>query len=80
MWDYKFYQDKEENEPVKDFILSLDAKRRGKLLQIIQILSEFDHTLPFPYSSQVAGKIRELSAHYGRSLYRILYYCRVNLK
>lgn len=75
MWNYEFYQDEEGNEPVKDFILSLDAKKRGKLLQIIQILSEFGHNLPFPYSSQVEGKIRELRAHYGRSLYRILYYC-----
>lgn len=74
MFDYEFYQDEEGNEPVKDFLLFLDAKRRGKLLQIIQILSEFGPTLPFPYSSQVEGKIRELRSHYGRTLYRILYY------
>ncbi len=75
MWRYEFYQDAEGNEPVKDFLLSLDAKRRGKLLQIIQILSEFGPNLPFPYSSQVEGKIRELRTHYGKTLYRILYYC-----
>ena len=74
MWDYEFYQDEEGNEPVKNFILSLDARRKGKLLQIIQILSEFGDALPFPYSSQVEGKIRELMTHYGRTLYRILYY------
>lgn len=74
MWDYEFYQDEEGNEPVKDFLLSLDGKKRGKLLQIIQILSEFGHAIPFPYSSQVEGKIKELRAHYGRTLYRILYY------
>ncbi len=75
MWRYEFYQDAEGNEPVKDFLLSLDAKRKGKLLQIIQILSEFGPNLPFPYSSQVEGKIRELRTHYGKTLYRILYYC-----
>ena len=75
MWSYEFYRDEDRNEPVKDFLLSLDAKRRGKLLQVIQILSEFGTTLLFPYSSQVEGKIRELRAHYGRTLYRILYYC-----
>jgi len=37
MWDYEFYQDEEGNEPVKNFILSLDARRKGKLLQIIQM-------------------------------------------
>lgn len=30
--------------------------------------------LPFPYSSQVEGKLRELRAHYGNELYRVLYY------
>lgn len=75
MWNYEFYRDDEGNEPVKDFLLSVDSKRRGKMLQIIQILSEFGHTLPFPYSSQVEGKMRELRTHYGKSLYRILYYC-----
>jgi phage-related protein len=75
MWGYEFYRDEEGTEPVKDFLLSLDTKRRGKLLQTIQILSEFGYALPFPYSSQVDGKIRELRTHYGRTLYRILYYC-----
>lgn len=75
MWSYEFYQDKEGNEPVKNFFLSLDTKKRGKLLQLIQILSEFGPTLPFPYSSRVEGKIRELRTHYGKTLYRILHYC-----
>lgn len=74
MWEYEFYEDDQGKEPVKNFLLSLDKKRRGKLLQIIQILSEFGTTLPFPYSSHVEGKIRELRTHYGRMLYRILYY------
>lgn len=75
MWNYEFYRDAKGNEPVKNFLLSLDPKKRGKALQMIQILSEFGPNLPFPYSSQVEGKIRELRAHYGRTLYRILYYC-----
>ncbi|MGQ9628933.1 MAG: type II toxin-antitoxin system RelE/ParE family toxin [bacterium] len=43
-------------------------------MQIIQILAEFGPTLPFPYSSQVEGKLRELRTHYGKRLFRILYY------
>ena len=31
-------------------------------------------TLPFPYSSQVEGKIRELRAHHGWRQIRILYF------
>jgi phage-related protein len=74
MWSYEFYRDRKGDEPVREFILSLDQKPRGKVLQAIQILSEFGPTLPFPYSSQVEGKLRELRAHYGKTLYRILYY------
>jgi len=74
MWRYGFYQDREGEEPVREFILSLDKKARGKVLQAIQILSEFGPALPFPYSSHVEGKLRELRAHYGKTLYRILYY------
>jgi phage-related protein len=30
--------------------------------------------VPFPYSSQVRGRIRELRAHYGDDHYRVLYF------
>jgi phage-related protein len=74
MWSYEFYSDDQGYEPVREFILSLDDKRRGKVLQMIQILSEFGPNLPFPYSSQVEGKLRELRIHYGKSHLRIIYY------
>ena len=38
------------------------------------MLAERGPSLPFPYSTQVEGPLRELRAHYGRDLYRILYY------
>jgi len=47
MWNYEFYQDEEGQEPVKDFLLSLPSKHRGKVLQTIQILSEFGINLPY---------------------------------
>jgi len=30
--------------------------------------------VPFPYSSHIEGKLRELRAHYGKTLYRVLYF------
>lgn len=74
MWDYEFYSDAKGHEPVRDFLLSLDKKTRGKILQFIEILAEFGPFLPFPYSSQIEGKLRELRTHYGRKLFRVLYY------
>jgi phage-related protein len=46
----------------------------GKILQVLQMLEEWGPRLPFPYSSQVAGRLRELRIHYGRTLYRVFYY------
>ena len=77
MWSFEFYTDNGQ-EPVRDFLLSLSPKPRGKVLQAIQILSEFGVNLPFPYLSQVEGRLRELRTHYGRSQYHVLYYCDAN--
>ncbi len=78
MWSVEFYQDQNEQKPVRDFLLSLRPKPRGKVLQGIQILSEFGIDLPFPYSSQVDGRLRELRVREGKNQYRILYYGDAN--
>jgi phage-related protein len=69
-----FYESDEEGCPVQTFLDALDTKRRAKLLAMIRLLEEQGPTLPFPYSSQVRGKIRELRAHYGHEHYRVLYF------
>src|SRR5260370_5700570 len=38
------------------------------------LLAEQGPTLPFPYSSQVRGKIRELRTQHGRENLRVLYF------
>ena len=78
MWPVEFYQNQNEQKPVRDFLLSLQPKPRGKVLQGIQILSEFGIDLPFPYSSQVEGRLRELRVREGKNQYRILYYGDAN--
>jgi hypothetical protein len=70
MWRYDFYRDDNGEEPVRIFLDSLNEKQRGKILQAFEILSGFGPTLPFPYSSHVEGKLRELRSHYGKTLYR----------
>ena len=73
-WAVEFYESDEHGCPVQDFLDSLDKPRRAKLLAIIAFLREQGPTLPFPYSSQVRGKIRELRTQYGKERYRILYF------
>jgi phage-related protein len=73
-WEVDFYVDQHGHCPVEDFLDALPDKHVGKILQIIHLLEEFGPNLPFPYSSQIEGKLRELRAHYGKTHYRLLYY------
>lgn len=59
---------------MQEFLDGLDKPRRGKLVATIKLLEEQGPALPFPYSSQVQGKLRELRAHYGSEHFRILYF------
>lgn len=73
-WTVAFYESEEDGCPVRDFLDGLNEARRAKVLAVIKLLEEEGPTLPFPYSSQVRGKIRELRAHYGKEHYRVLYF------
>lgn len=71
-----YYCDANGVEPVRDFISELDLDRRVVLrsqIDRLNLLSDAVPHLPFPHSSQVDGELRELRAHYGRELYRVLY-------
>jgi phage-related protein len=73
-WAVAFYESKEDGVPVMAFLDALGPPRRAKLLAMIRLLEEWGPTLPFPYSSQVRGRLRELRTHYGREQYRVLYF------
>jgi len=73
-WKVDFYEEKDGTCPVEEFLTSLPDKHVGKVLQVIQLLEEWGPILPFPFSSQIEGRLRELRIQYGKSNYRILYY------
>ena len=64
-WEVDLYEDKKGLRPVEKFFDSITGKHLGKALQVIQMLKERGPNLPFPYSSQVEGKLRELRVHHG---------------
>jgi len=71
-----YYRAPDGTEPVRDFLLSLDKKRRVSLrnqIARLNLLSDEIPHLPFPHSSQVEGELRELRCHYGAEHYRVLY-------
>ena len=73
-WAVEFYESRTGGCPVRDFLLGLDVPRRVKLVAVIRLLEEMGPNLPFPYSSQIRGKLRELRTHYGKEHYRVLYF------
>jgi len=73
-WTVDFYQEVDGSAPVEEFLDSLRTEGRAKALALVQALKIHGPNLPFPYSSQAAGKIRELRTQYGRDKIRILYF------
>jgi phage-related protein len=73
-WKVDFYQEPDGAAPVETFLQGLSVERRAKALALIQELKSQGPALPFPYSSQVDGRIRELRTQYGKEKIRILYF------
>ena len=73
-WQIEFYEREEDGCPVQDFLNALDKPARAKVLALVRLLAEQGPTLPFPYSSPVRGKIRELRTQHGRENLRVLYF------
>ncbi|HET9275476.1 MAG TPA: type II toxin-antitoxin system RelE/ParE family toxin [Gemmatimonadales bacterium] len=73
-WAVAFYASEADGTPVATFLDALETPRRAKVLALIRLLEEQGPALPFPYSSQVRGRLRELRAHFGRDQYRVLYF------
>ena len=69
-----FYEKGDGTAPVEQFLDGLERPARAKGLAIIKNLKDQGLNLPFPYSSQVKGKLRELRTQYGKDKLRILYF------
>jgi len=65
------------SEPVDAFMEALrDPDRQAALdnqIERLNMLRPNDPPLPFPWSSQLEGELRELRCHYGSEHYRVLY-------
>jgi len=74
-WVVEFYQEAPgRRAPVEEFLAELPMKHKAKALGIVKRLEEVGMNLPFPYSSQVRGRIRELRTQQGKDKIRILYF------
>jgi hypothetical protein len=58
----------------EEFLDSLPKKDRAKLLGLISKLKQHGTKLPFPYSSQLDRRLRELRKRFLKTRLRILYF------
>lgn len=71
-----YYRERSGREPVREFLQALDVPGREAVVWGVELLTAMgvnDPPLPFPYSSQVTGELRELRCHAGRRHIRVLY-------
>ena len=73
-WRVDFFVDAPGDAPVEKYLAGLPMQHRAKLLALIKMLEEEGPNLPFPYSSQVRGRLRELRTQQGKDKLRILYF------
>ncbi len=73
-WQVDFFLDERARAPVEEYLTGLPVEHRAKLMALIKVLEQEGPNLPFPYSSQVRGKLRELRTQQGKDKLRILYF------
>ena len=73
-WQVEFFTDERGEAPVEEYLTSLPVQHRAKMLALLKMLEQEGPSLPFPYSSQVRGRLRELRSQQGKDKLRILYF------
>ncbi|MBO4872821.1 MAG: type II toxin-antitoxin system RelE/ParE family toxin [Lachnospiraceae bacterium] len=73
-FEVEFYEKANGEQPVKEFLNSLDKKMRAKMVSTITILQENGYELREPYSKHLKEGIFELRAKVGTDITRVLYF------
>ena len=77
-FEVEFYETSKGDQPVKEFLLSLDKKMRAKMADTISILQDNGYELREPYSKHISDGIFELRAKVGSDITRVLYFFYVD--
>lgn len=69
-----FYEKENGECPAEEFIDSLDAKMRAKIVGLLELLEEKGNSLREPYSKHIDDEIFELRCKVGNNITRVLYF------
>ena len=73
-----FFKDSKNKSPVLEYLNSLGAKEKAKILKYVEFLREHKGVLDEPYSKHIKGKIRELRVDFSNNRHRIFYFTFIN--
>ena len=73
-FEVQFYEKRNGDVPVEQFLNSLDMKMRAKLVGIISILQDYGNQLREPYSKIIEDGIYEIRGQVGNNITRVLYF------
>lgn len=79
-FEVEYYEDKNGEYPVEEFILSQEEKMQAKIFRMITLLEEYGNQLREPYSKELDDKIFELRIKQSSNITRILYFFVVGRK
>ncbi|MFI3213535.1 MAG: type II toxin-antitoxin system RelE/ParE family toxin [Eubacteriales bacterium] len=75
-----FYEKNNGEQPIKDFLCSLDMKMRAKMFRCMDILKKNGNELREPYTKPLGNGIFELRAKQGSDISRVLYFFVIGKK
>ena len=73
-WEVEFYKDRNNHNPLKEFLDDLPVAVRAKVVRILALLAEQGVLLKEPYTRQIRNKIRELRIKDNLGHIRVLYF------
>lgn len=80
MLHLEFYETKDGNKPIEEFMVSLDNKMRTKAIHELMLLREKGNKLREPFSKAMGDGIFELRIQQGGDAARIFYFFFVGSK
>lgn len=73
-WTVNAYKKDNGEQPVSEFLDSLPAKERAKVLRTIQLLGDFGTMLRMPHRRSIDQDIYELRTSLGKNIFRVFHF------
>lgn len=73
-WEIEYFETAKGRCPVQEFIDSLDARSKAKIVRTLDLLQQFGIKLGMPYAKHVEGDMWELRTRVGSNQYRVIYF------